>query len=195
MHDVLPLFFALSAKSYYDNRKRSYRTIEIRKLQMIKWKHLFNDYYLGIFLLGIAAILIQELPYIIMPFIELKSNPIMEMKEYSAILNIFEKIFGIFSMVLLVLVVKENDKWFSVKEITEKVFFFIAVALLAVNLITWVFYFNGVQSKPLIIICLFAAVPLYYLFIGLWRKNYLLAISSTLFFIIHTLHGCLNLLT
>lgn len=161
---------------------------------MFKCKHLFKDYYLGIFLLGIVAILIQELPYIIMPFIKLNSNPIMEMKESSVVLNIFEKIFGILSMVLLVLIVKENDKWFSIKDLSEKIFFFVAIALIATNLIAWVFYFNGFQSIPLIIICLFAVVPLYYLFIGLWRKNYLLVISSAIFFIIHTLHGCLNLL-
>lgn len=161
---------------------------------MFKGKHLFNDYYLDIFLLCIVAILIQKLPYIIVPFIELNSNPIIERKESSVVLNIFEKIFGILSIAFLVLFVKENDKWFSRNDLSEKIFFFVAAALIAANLIAWVFYFNGFQSIPLMIVCLFAAVPLYYLFIGLWRKNYLLVISSVIFFVIHTLHGCLNLL-
>ncbi len=46
---------------------------------MLKFIHLFNNYYLGISFIGIAAFVIQEIPYIVMPLIKPTSNPIMNM--------------------------------------------------------------------------------------------------------------------
>ena len=59
---------------------------------MIKWIKLFNNQYLGFWLLGIVLFAIQEIPYMVMPFIKLKSNPIMNMTETSEILNSTEVI-------------------------------------------------------------------------------------------------------
>lgn len=47
---------------------------------MLKFVHLFQNYYLGISFIGIIAFVIQEIPYIIMPIIKLESNPIMNMQ-------------------------------------------------------------------------------------------------------------------
>ena len=47
---------------------------------MIKFVHLFRNYYLGISFIGIIAFVIQEIPYIIMPLIKPTSNPIMNMQ-------------------------------------------------------------------------------------------------------------------
>ena len=58
---------------------------------MIKWIRLYKDMYFGLFFLGFAVFLMQELPYIIMPLIKLNSNPLMEMTRPYPILNIFEK--------------------------------------------------------------------------------------------------------
>ena len=44
----------------------------------------------------------------------------------------------------------------------------------------------------LIIITQFAVVPLYYLFLGLWQRNYLLAGTAVPFFVIHTINGIMN---
>ena len=44
----------------------------------------------------------------------------------------------------------------------------------------------------LIIITQFAVVPLYYLFLGLWQSNYLLAGTAVSFFVIHTINGIMN---
>ena len=46
---------------------------------MIKLFHLFKNYYLVISLAGIIAFF-QEIPYVIMPLLKLKSNPIMNMQ-------------------------------------------------------------------------------------------------------------------
>lgn len=47
---------------------------------MLKFFHLFKNYYFGISFIGIVAFLIQEIPYIIMPLINPASNPIMNMQ-------------------------------------------------------------------------------------------------------------------
>ena len=47
---------------------------------VIKFVHLFKNYYLGISFIGIIAFVIQEIPYIIMPLIKPTSNPIMNMQ-------------------------------------------------------------------------------------------------------------------
>ena len=48
-----------------------------------------------------------------------------------------------------------------------------------------------IQEIP-IVISQFVVVPLFYLFFGLWKSNYLLVGTASLFFIIHTINGYLN---
>lgn len=161
---------------------------------MIKWKPLFKDYYLGIFVIGIIAYIIQEIPYLVMPFINLNNNPIMNMEKNYLLLEILQNVFGILSIILLIFVVKKDDKFFSIKAINEKVYFILTLSMIVINFIGWIFYYANFHNGLIIVISQFAAVPLYYLFIGLWRKNYLLVFSSFIFFIIHMINGCLNFL-
>ena len=44
----------------------------------------------------------------------------------------------------------------------------------------------------LIIITQFAVVPLYYLLLGLWQRDYLLEGTAVSFFVIHTINGIMN---
>ena len=44
---------------------------------MFKFVHLFKHYFFGLSFIGIAAFVIQEIPYMIMPLIKSESNPIM----------------------------------------------------------------------------------------------------------------------
>lgn len=39
---------------------------------MLKFIHLFKNYYLGLSFIGIAAFVLQEIPYIVMPIINLR---------------------------------------------------------------------------------------------------------------------------
>lgn len=55
---------------------------------MAKWIKLFDNQYLGFQILGIVLFAMQEIPYMIMPFLKLKSNPIMNMTETSVALDI-----------------------------------------------------------------------------------------------------------
>ncbi len=96
------------------------------------------------------------------------------------------------SMISLMLFVKDNDKFFSIATYKEKGFFAITVIMILINFMGWVFYYLGFQYSCLIVISQFAVVPLYYLFFGLWKSNYLLVGTASVFFIIHTANGCLN---
>jgi len=71
---------------------------------MIKFLHLFKNYYLGISFIGIAAFVIQEIPYIVMPLIKPASNPIMNMSNEIKWIGTVQGIFGILSMILMILI-------------------------------------------------------------------------------------------
>lgn len=159
---------------------------------MIKLFHLFKNYYLGISFVGIIAFAIQEIPYMIMPIIKLKSNPIMNMQNEIPWIEKTQGIFGVLSMILCMLIVNDNDKFFSIATYKEKGFFAITVLMILINFTGWFFYYLGFQYGWLIVISQFAVVPLYYLFFGLWKSNYLLVSTASVFFIIHTIKGYLN---
>ncbi len=77
---------------------------------MIKFLHLFKNYYLGISFIGIAAFVIQEIPYIVMPLIKPASNPIMNMPNEIKWLETIQGLFGMLSMILLMLIVRDDVK-------------------------------------------------------------------------------------
>lgn len=159
---------------------------------MIKFVHLFKNYYLGISFIGIVAFVIQEIPYIIMPLIKPASNPIMNMQNEIKWIETIQGILGMLSMILLMLIVRDDVKSFSITTTKDKAFFVSTVFMILINFAGWIFYYLGYQYGWLIVICQFAVVPLYYLFFGLWKSNYLLVGTATLFFIIHTINGFLN---
>ncbi|MDE5566005.1 MAG: hypothetical protein K2I77_03355, partial [Anaeroplasmataceae bacterium] len=132
--------------------------------------------------------------YMVMPLIHLKMNPIMEMPTKILFLDILEKVFGILSVAVMILIVHKDSKLFSISTKKEIKFFGVATGLIILNFIGWIIYFCGLQSVAVMIIFIFALPPLYYLFIGLWRKNYFLVALSGLFFIVHLSNAFINLL-
>jgi len=159
---------------------------------MIKFLHLFKNYYLGISFIGIAAFVIQEIPYIVMPLIKPASNPIMNMSNEIKWIGTVQGIFGILSMILLMLIVRDDVKLIPKETTKEKIFLFLMILMILINFIGWILYYMGYQYGWLIIITQFAVVPLYYLFLGLWQRNYLLKGTAVLFFVIHTINGIMN---
>ncbi len=159
---------------------------------MLKFVPLFKNYYLGISFIGIAAFVIQELPYIVMPLIRPVSNPIMNMQNEIKWIGMLQGIFGMLSMILLMLIVRDDVKLMPIETAKEKAFLFLAVLMILINFIGWALYYMGYQYGWLIVISQFAVVPLYYLFIGLWKSNYLLVVTAVPFFVIHTVNGILN---
>lgn len=165
---------------------------EERANNMVKFVHLFKNYYLGISFIGIVAFAIQEIPYIIMPLINPSSNPIMNMQNEIKWIDTIQGIIGMLSMILLMLIVRTDVKPFSITTTKDKVFFALTVFMILINFVGWTFYYLGYQYGWLIVISQFAVVPLYYLFFGLWKSNYLLVATAVLFFIIHTVNGFMN---
>lgn len=156
---------------------------------MIKFLHLYKYYWLGFSMIGLIAFAIQEIPYMLMPLIRPESNPIMNMQNEILWLERLQGAFGMLSMVLLMLIVREDAPLFSFTAVRESVLFGCVVAMILLNFVGWAFYYLGYQYGWLIVISQFAAVPLYYLFIGLWQRNFWLAGTAVPFFIIHTING------
>lgn len=69
---------------------------------------------------------------------------------------------------------------------------FLMILMIRINFIGWALYYMGHQYGWLIIISQFAVVPLYYLFFGLWKSNYLFVGTAIPFFVIHTVNGIMN---
>lgn len=159
---------------------------------MLKFIHLFKNYYLGISFVGIVAFVVQEIPYIIMPLIKPASNPIMNMTNEIKWIETVQGIFGALSMIFLIVIVRDDVKLIPRETIKDKVFFFVMVLMILINFIGWTLYYMGHQYGWLIVISQFAVVPLYYLFYGLWKSNYLLVGTAIPFFMIHTINGIMN---
>ena len=159
---------------------------------MLKFIHLFKNFYLGISFVGIAAFVVQEIPYIIMPLIKPASNPIMNMTNEIKWIETVQGIFGALSMIFLMVIVRDDVKLIPRETIKDKMFFFVMVLMILINFIGWTLYYMGHQYGWLIVISQFAVVPLYYLFYGLWKSNYLLVGTAIPFFMIHTINGIMN---
>ena len=152
---------------------------------MVKWIRATQRQYIGFFALGLAFFALQELPYIIMPLVPLSSNPLMEMQDKSLLLNAAEKLLGMSCIIVMLFLVHEDAKWFSLDSAVEKGFFCAAMLAVGMYFAGWILYFNGFQSRLIIIGLLVAMPPIYYGFIGLWRKNYPLAALGGMFLLAH----------
>ncbi len=160
---------------------------------MVKWFKLFGNQYFGFWFLGLVLFALQEVPYMIMPFFQLDSNPIMTMQESSAVLNICEKISGSLCIVFMTFIIQKNITFFSVGTKLSKAGFVGAIIVLILNYIGWLLYFHNYQSIMIIMFFLVILPPLYYVLIGLWRQNWILCVTGIVFEIIHFIHVLSNL--
>lgn len=152
---------------------------------MIKWIKIYKNMWFGLFALGFVFFFMQEIPYIIMPFVNIANNPLMDMVNTYPVLEKLEKIAGISTIISMLFIINDNTKWFSISSIQEKIFFGISMVLLSGYYLGWIFYFNGYQGLLLVLTMLVALPPLYYAFIGLWRKNYIMFVLGILFLFVH----------
>ena len=140
---------------------------------MVRWLKLFGDQYFGFWVLGLVLFAIQEIPYMVMPLVKMEANPIMNMVETSAALDACEKILGSLCIALMIFVVHRDAVLFSISEGRERLFFVLAMIILMFFIVL----------MP----------PLYYVAIGLWRRNVLLAVAGVVFLAVHFLHVYGNL--
>lgn len=160
---------------------------------MVRWFRLFGNQYAGFWALGLLLFAVQEIPYILMPFIHLKTNPIMNMTETSPVLDVCEKILGSLCIALMIFIIHRDAVFFSIAEGREKLFFTLAALILLANFFGWVLYFTGRQSLFVMMAFIVAMPPLYYMAIGLWRQNTPLVITGAVFLAVHFLHVLGNL--
>ncbi|MDR2119222.1 MAG: hypothetical protein LBP25_06785 [Tannerellaceae bacterium] len=154
-------------------------------MKQIKWFGIYRDYCVGIWYPGILFFLIQELPYAVMPFVSMPANPLMEMQTYSPLLEIPEKLFGLLTVLLLILLVRDSDSRASRRTWRRSTFFYLSLFFLACYFAGWCFYFCGSQSVALILTCLVAMPPLYYMSLGIWKRNVPLAVNTAFFLLFH----------
>lgn len=160
---------------------------------MFKFFKIFGNQYLGFWVLGLALFVVQEIPYMIMPLFKLETNPIMNMRESSVVLDAAEKILGSLCIALMIFIVHKDSKLFSVTDGRERLFFILTVLVLLLNFIGWAFYFGGHQSVFVMMFFIVLMPPLYYVFIGLWRNNIILTVMGGIFLIVHFVHVLGNL--
>lgn len=160
---------------------------------MVRWIKLFGDQYLGFWLPGILLFVLQELPYMVMPLVHPANNPIMNMKETSAALDLSEKILGISCVIFMLFVVSKNAVAFEIGSGVRRTGFIVALAVLLLNYAGWVIYFSGHQSIGEMMFFIVTLPPLYYAAIGLWRNNSLLMAAGLAFEAVHFIHVYGNL--
>ena len=160
---------------------------------MHRWVRIFGDQYLGFWILGLLLFAVQEIPYLLMPLLRLETNPIMNMTETSPILDACEKLFGSLCIALMIFVVHKDAVLFSIAEGRERLFFALAVVILITNFLGWGLYFTGHQSVFVMMFFIVLMPPLYYVAIGLWRRNVALAVTGVVFLAVHFMHVYGNL--
>ena len=160
---------------------------------MVRWFKLFDHQYFGFWVLGLVLFAIQEIPYMVMPLFHLETNPIMNMVETSAALDVCEKVLGSLCIALMIFVVHEEAVLFSVAEGRERLFFAVAVGVLLLNFLGWGLYFGGHQSVFVMMLFIVVMPPLYYVAVGLWRRNVPLAVTGVVFLAVHFMHVYGNL--
>ncbi len=160
---------------------------------MVRWIKIFGNQYLGFWVLGLVLFALQEIPYMLMPLFHLETNPIMNMTEASATLDVCEKILGSLCIALMVFIVHKDVTLFSIADGREKLFFTLATVILLANFFGWALYFTGYQSIFVMMLFIVVLPPLYYMAIGLWRQNTPLTVAGAVFLAVHFTHVLGNL--
>lgn len=155
---------------------------------MVKWFKILGDQYIGFWALGLILFALQEIPYMVMPFLKLENNPIMNMQESSIVLDISEKILGSLCIAIMTFVVQKEIHFFDIGDGICKVAFYLSILVLFLNFIGWGLYFTGQQSIGIMMFFIVILPPLYYALIGIWRKNWILLIVGLLFEAVHSIH-------
>ena len=149
-----------------------------------------RQYKVGFSLYGFIAFVLQELPYLPWFLWPPVNNPLANNVSINVFLGILEKFGGVSTVGLLILIINKS----LIRPIFKNKLFYISVLCLITYYICWIFYFLGFTNAWLIIIGLSAVVPIYYLFIALWLKNYFAVFTSVIFFIGHTGSNMVNYL-
>lgn len=138
-----------------------------------------KNYVFGFSLMGLILYALQLLPNIIWMLAPPANNALTKNSSAYPILNIIEQVFGIMTVALLILLINKDGGRNS------NLYIGLAILFLVVYYIAWIFYYKGVVSPCLLITGIAAMPPLYFLFVGLWMKNYISLIPCVIFGVTH----------
>lgn len=147
-----------------------------------------RNYIFGFSLIGFILYILQLFPNIIWMLIPPTNNVLMGNSSIYPILNIIEQVFGIMTVALLILLINKGGKS------NRKLYIILAILFLAGYYAAWILYYKGMVSPWLLIIGLAAMPPLYFLFVGLWMRNYVVLIPCVVFGVTHIAITCSNYL-
>ncbi|MDR1068683.1 MAG: hypothetical protein LBL36_05510 [Clostridiales Family XIII bacterium] len=162
-------------------------------------------YTLGFSLCGLLAFAVQEVPYLSWFLWPPADNPLAGSVPINMFFGTLEKVGGVLTIALLILVVRKpadaqrrekNSRFVAALgwRKNKSRFFPGAVLCLAIYYVSWGCYFAGVTNAWLIVIGLSAVVPVYYFFVALWMRNAFAAATAVLFFVGHTGANGINFL-
>ncbi|WP_223067231.1 hypothetical protein [Paenibacillus caui] len=147
-----------------------------------------KDYGLQFSLMGLLLYALQLLPNIIWKLVPPANNVLTKNSSAYNILNIIEGLFGMITVILMVVLISKGEGRSS------NYYIGLAILFLAFYYISWIFYYNGVVAPWLLILEIASMPPLYFFFVGLWMKNYVLLVPCAIFGIAHILITCINYL-
>lgn len=138
--------------------------------------------------MGLLLYALQLFPNLIWMVVPPANDVLTKNSSALPILNIIERVFGIMTIVLLILLVNKD----GVRNST--LYFGLAVLFLAGYYIAWIFYYKGVVSPWLLVLGIASMPPLYFLFVALWMRNYIALIPCVIFGVVHIAITCSNYL-
>ncbi|WP_334074094.1 MULTISPECIES: hypothetical protein [Paenibacillus] len=139
-------------------------------------------------LIGLLLYALQLLPNIIWKLVPPANNVLTKNSSAYNILNIIEGLFGVITVILMVVLIGK------VEGRNSNLYIGLAMLFLAAYYISWIFYYNGVVAPWLLILGIASMPPLYFFFVGLWMKNYVLLVPCAIFGMTHILITCMNYL-
>lgn len=149
---------------------------------------IMKNYKFGFSLAGLILYVLQLLPNIIWVLAPPVNDALARNSSPYPIMNVIERVFGFMTVVLLILLINKGGRKNS------RLYMGLAALFLAAYYISWVLYYKGVVCPWLLVIGLAAMPPLYFIFAGIWMKNYAVIIPGVIFGITHIAITCINYL-
>jgi hypothetical protein len=147
-----------------------------------------RNYGFGFSLTGLILYALQLCPNIVWMLAPPANNALAGNSSAYPILTITERVFGIITVALLILLINKSGGKNS------SLYIGLAILFLMGYYGAWIFYYRGVVSPWLLIIGIAAMPPLYFLFAGLWLKNYTILAPCIIFGVAHITITCSNYL-
>ena len=150
-----------------------------------------RKYKFGFWPVGLLFLVLQKIPYFVIPLMNLQNNPILKTR-VSPVCELIDQILALCCTASMLFVISSDYSRVGLNTPAEKKCFFAVLGTIMLNYFGWLLYFAGYQNPVLMMIFLVMLPPLYYFFIGLWRHNRILSWSAGIFGLFHCIHMLVN---